>query len=431
MFSVLSEARRVNEIINNYELPSGEDDCIIKIDEISEIRERLIDRGFAKSFLPKGFSLPEDASAQEIRDVQRQIKEMRYADYLKKSTLRRLDHAMASYRIAHLHFKSGALSNAYRNLPYDGNVLGRVARFGATAARLYFEIKELLSGQLEQLGISIEVAVPSEQGVKYERVQLYGVKNVDDYIANMYGRDAEVVRTKIITRHRSMLSSVAYRRVLACAYATSAFAGKNVSLPKTESKKLMQYMQILEKYGIQEPVRTDVMPEARPELLDQLEKGGLLSWANGKAVLDEELSAALNEASARRHWEYAKDAYAKMSTDIIRLVMLTSKSTRRSMGVFSFDDDFSLIWPVAEKAGLAGLARAYEMMAKKCEIEEALGFADRDIGPAVFAYYQGPEKLRELFGRSIKDLGNDYEVVRAYIEGRGGKGEEFLEHLKK
>ena len=119
MQSVLAEVKRVNNILGNYELPSGEDECENKVEEISEIRERLIQYGFNKSFVPQSFVAHNELPQSDLKDIKRQLKEFRYVAFLKKSTLRRVDHAMASYRIAQLHFKSGALGNAYRHLPYD------------------------------------------------------------------------------------------------------------------------------------------------------------------------------------------------------------------------------------------------------------------------------------------------------------------------
>ncbi len=434
MQSVLAEVKRVNNILGNYELPSGEDDCENKVEEISEIRERLIQYGFNKSFVPQSFVAHNELPQSELKDIKRQLKEFRYVAFLKKSTLRRVDHAMASYRIAQLHFKSGALGNAYRHLPYDGNSLGRISKYGATAARLYFDIYELLSGELEQLGISVDIAMPSEDGVRYEKLQLYGIKDVDDYVGEAYGRDAEIVKTKIITRHRSMLTSKSYRKVLACAYAANSMSSASVPAREEDEKheQLQKYLRILRKHGINELVKVDAYTDLNDDLVDELHRELLIYFdQKGDMYLDDDLNLKLNEMMSKRYWEYAKDAYGKMAVDMVRMLMLTTKATRRGMGVFSFDDDHSLITPVVEKAGLAGIIKAGEMIEDKYRLEEALGSGDRELGLAVFAHYQGRKKLKEIFNVDFKDVEEEYRLIRTYLEGRGGRGDKFLEHLKK
>ncbi|MEM3364323.1 MAG: hypothetical protein QXS93_02315 [Candidatus Micrarchaeia archaeon] len=433
MRSVLAEVKLVNNILGNYELPSGEDDCESKIEELSEIRERLIEEGFNRSFMPRMPQNIQDLPRSEISEIKRQIKEMRYVAYLKKSTLRRVDNAMASYKVALIHYKSGALGNAYRYLPYDGNLVWRISRVGAIAARLYFDIYELLSGELEQLGISVDVALPSEEGVKYERLQLYKVNDLDDYIAENYGKEAEIVKTKIITRHRSILSSKTYRKVLACAYAVNSASSVSVPEDKGDEKHelLQKYLRVLRKYGIKEIVRIDTYQDIREDMIDELQKEMLVYFdQKGTMYLDDDLSIKLNEIISKRYWEYAKDAYSKMSIDLIRLLMLTTRETRREMGVFSFDDDTSLLQPLVEKSGLAGIIKASEMVNNKLRIEDAFGTGRKKIGLAVFAHYQGKRKLKEVFGVDFKDIEEDYRIVDTYLKGGSGRGGEFLEHLK-
>ncbi len=429
MFSTPSEIKRVSDILANYELPSGEDDCQTKIDEIAEMREKLVQMGFNKSFVPGTVQLPEDLSKEQLREIRKQLREMHYVAYIKKSIIKQLDYAMASYKIAMLHFRSGALTHAYRHLPYDGNVVGRIARFGPLAARMYFDVYELLSGELEQLGISLNVAIPSDEGVRYERLQLYGIKDVDDYVSSLYGNDAEIVKTKIITKHRSILTSKAYRKVLACAYAISAASEKRNVL--VDDEKLNKYASILRKHGFSELMRVDVLAESNGPVIDELEREGLVYFAPTGPYLDDELSLKLNEAMNKRYWEYIKDAYGKAAVDIVRLIMITSRDTRRRMGVFAFDDDIQLIKPIVEKAGLVGLVRAYEMVLKKIEMEEAMGLSGKEAGLALFAYFQGKEKLSDIFGVEFSSLQQEYDIVKAYFENGKGRGEKFLEHLKK
>lgn len=433
MLSTLAEAKRINDILENYELPSGEDDCRSKIDELSEIRKRLIQQGFNRLFAPQAISVRKEMPFSEARDIRRQLRELRYAAYLKKSTLRRVDYAMAAYRIAELHFRSGALENAYRHLPYDGSLVRRISRFGATAARLYFDIYELLSGELEQLGISVDVAVPSENGVRCEKLQLYGIKDVDDYVIDTYGKDTEVIKTKIITRHKSILTSNAYRKVLACAYAASTASTVSVPLREEDKKHemLQKYIRILEKHGISELIKVDVFPDIQEAIIDDLLHEQLAyPDLKGDVCLHDDLNLKLNEIMNRRYWEYAKEAYGKLATDIIRLLMLTSRAARKDIGVFSFDDDISLVKPVLEKAGLSGIIRAGEMVESKMRIESALGSSSRKLGLAVFAHYQGKKRLKEIFSVEFKDIEEEYKLIKAYLEGKG-RGEKFLEHLKR
>lgn len=429
MHSTLSEIRKVNEIIGSYELPSGKDDCEIKIEEISEMRERLMSMGFARSFLPSNYRLPDDVPKREAGDIKRQMREMRYGNYLKRKTLMRLDYAMASHKIALAHFSSGALPHAYRNLPYDGSIIERISEKGVVAARAYLDIYEMLNGDLEQLGMSVEVAVPSDEGVKYERLQLYGVKDAEEHVHGIYGKSAEVIRTKIITKHRSVLTSRAYRKVLACAYAVCI--GEEAELESYDDPRLEKYLQILRRHGIVELVRADAISEPSHALMEELEREGMVeACGEGDLQLSEDLGIKLSGIISRRYWNRIKRAYSLLAEEFIKLVMLTTRATRKGMGVFSFDDDIEIIKPITEKAGISGMARSYEMIKKKLEIEEKMaGFATKNVGLAVFAHYQGRKRLESMFGITLGQIRDEIELVGSYI--KGGRGDKFLAHLKK
>ncbi|MGB9634906.1 MAG: hypothetical protein ACP5H8_02655 [Candidatus Micrarchaeia archaeon] len=430
-YSTLAEAKRVNSLLDNYELPSGEDDCNVKVEELIEMRERLIRMGFDKKFMSNLLVAKKDMlTKNEISDVKKQVAAMKYANYVKKSTLRRIDDAIASYRLAHLYLRSGTLENAYRHLPYDGNVLKRISSFGATAARAYFEIDKLLSGELERLGISAKVAIPSENGIKYESIQLYKIRDLDDYISREYGKDAEIVRTKIITRYRSILGAKAYRRVLACAYVSSVFENNPIDM-KSDDLLLQGYYSLLSKYGIVEPVRIDMLLDPDERLVDEMIKEGYLYFENNKLQINEELGKKLNEDINKKYWEIMKKIYINLSEEFLKLMILTTKGTRKALGIFSFDDDIELARPIIEKTTLLGIKNPYEMIMQKNSMEDIPSFSSKNVGLAVFLYFQGEEKLRKLFGVDPKSIMNEYEIVKAYFEGSSGRGEKFLEYLKK
>lgn len=429
MLSTFAEVKRINDILDLYELPSGEDDCNIKIEEISEIRNMLIERGFNRFFSPslKGI---ENVSKNEIKDIKKQLKQIRYMNYLKKSTMKRLDYAMASYKIALLHFKSGVMENSYRHLPYDGNIMDRIAKLGSTAAHVYFEIYDMLSGDVKQIGISVDVAVPSEQGVKYEKLQLYGVNNLDDYLFNLYGKGVEIIKTRIIKKHKSLLTSKNYRKVLACAYASNVMREGELSL-KSEDEEVNKYFSILRKFKICEPVRIDLLKDDISEqVIEELISNNLAYYENGKLYLNEELANKVNAIANRRYWNYVKKSYTKIVLDFTRLITLTTKNVRKSLGIFSFDDDIVLLKPIIEKAENRGLPNLQAMIEDKYKIEKSIGFADKKIGLALFAYYYGKQKLKALFNIDFSEIADEYKIVETFLTKKG-RGEKFLEHIKK
>ena len=91
-------------------------------------------------------------------------------------------------------------------------------------------------------------------------------------------------------------------------------------------------------------------------------------------------------------------------------------------------DDIEIIKPIIEKASLHKLNKPYEMIMKKIEIEEELG-GDKQIGLAIFSYYQGKKKLEEWFNVKEKDIKNELNLVKTYLEG-DERGEKFLEQFK-
>ena len=188
------------------------------------------------------------------------------------------------------------------------------------------------------------------------------------------------------------------------------------------------YKDILKRYGINTVIKIDLYEDLNPILINEMEKNQLLHFEKGEMILDEELSEKLNEYLIKRNWEHLKFAYMKLSKHLIKFIILTTASVRRNLGVFTFDDDLHIIKPIIDKASLHKLNNPYEMILKKIQIEEELG-GDRNIGLAVFAYYQGKDMLENWFNVKVNDIKNEMGLVETYIKGnkRGGL---FLEKFK-
>ena len=85
--------------MDTYEIPSGEDDCKTKINEISEMKEKVVELQMNKNFLPKNIMVfSEDLSSDDVDSIRKYIKTLRYNIFLKKSTIRRLNHTK-SYKL--------------------------------------------------------------------------------------------------------------------------------------------------------------------------------------------------------------------------------------------------------------------------------------------------------------------------------------------
>lgn len=417
--------------MDNYEIPSGEDDCKNKINDISEIKERIMELQINKSFLPKNITVFSDELSQEdIEGIRKYIKNIRYNTFLKKTTIRRLNHALASYKLAYIYYKTGAMQEFLNHLPYDGNVLKNITKEGSKAASLYYNIHELICGEIEQIGISLLLSIKEDGKIKYEKIRLYNIKNIDDYIQEKYGTSnkVEVIKTKIITKNKSLVSSKAYEKVLAYLYTIYTVRKMDYSLIDVKSDKLDLYRNILKTHGIKDTIKIDLYDDLNEKIIDEMEKEKLIYFEKGKMIMDEELSEKVNEYLIKRNWKTLKFAYMKLSKHLIKFIILTTTSVRRNLGIFTFDDDFDIIKPIIDKSSLHKLNQPYEMILKKIEIEEELG-GDKKIGLAVFTHYQGKKKLEEWFNVKEKDIKDEINLVKTYLEGdeRGGK---FLEQFK-
>lgn len=431
MHNMLYEINRINTIIDSYEIPSGEDDCKIKINEISEIKERVMDLQLNKSFLPKKMSVfSEDLTREDVENIKKYIKNMRYNALVRKNTIKRLDNALASYKLAYIYYKTGAMQEFLNHLPYDGNLLKNITKEGAQGAGLYYNLHELICGEIEQIGISLLLSIKENGTIKHEKIRLHNIKNIDDYIIEKYGNEnkVEVIKTKIITKNKSIVSSKAYEKVLAYLYSIYTLRKIGNTIIDVENEKLNLYKKILKQYGINTVIKVDLYDDLNPILINEMEKNKLLHYEKGEMVLDEELSEKLNEYLIKRNWEYLKFAYMKLSKHLIKFIILTTASVRRNLGIFTFDDDVHIIKPIIEKSSLHKLKTPYEMILKKIEIEEELG-GDRNIGLAVFAHYQGKELLEQWFNVKVSDVKNEIELVETYIKGNK-RGGEFLEQFK-
>jgi hypothetical protein len=431
MHNILYEINEINKIIDTYEIPSGEDDCKIKINEISEIKEKIMDLQINKSFLPKNIvKFSEDLSSDDIENIRKYIKNIRYHTYIKKSTIKRVNHALASYKLAYIYYKTGAMQEFLNHLPYDGNLLKNITKEGSNAASLYYNINELICGEIEQIGISLLLSIKEHGEIRHEKIRLYNIKNIDDYIHEKYGGSnrVDVIKTKIITKNKSIVSSKAYERVISYLYSIYTIRKIKKYPIEVKSDKLDLYREILEKYNIQNTIKIDLYDDLNNDLIDEMEKNQLIHFEEGKIILDEELNEKLNEYLIKRNWEYLKFAYMKLSKHIIKFMMLTTVSVRRNLGIFTFDDDIEIIRPLVDKSSLHRLNTPYEMILKKIEIEEELG-GDKKIGLAVFAHYQGKKLLEEWFDVKEKEIKSELNLVKKYIEG-DERGERFLEQFK-
>ena len=182
MPSLYADVNTLNSILDTYTPPSSEGECYSRIEDLTNLREEALSKGFDKGFFPPSVNM-EGLSAEDKRDVAKQMKDLRYAWYLKRATLRRMSFALASYKIALFHFKHALFTDLLRYLPYDGRFLVKAIKSKAPIASVYFDILNLLKGEVVQVGISVDILIPSEEGGRVERIQLYGVNNVSEYVS--------------------------------------------------------------------------------------------------------------------------------------------------------------------------------------------------------------------------------------------------------
>jgi len=384
-----------------------------------------------KNFLPKNITVfSSDLSQDDVDSIRRYIKTIRYNTLLKKNTIKRLDNSLASYKLAYIYYKTGAMQEFLNHLPYDGNLLKNITQEGAQAAGLYYNIHELICGEIEQIGISLLLSIKENGTVKHEKIRLYNIKNIDDYIHEKYGNSnkVEIIKTKIITKNKSIVSSKSYEKVIAYLYSIYTIRKINKLKIDVIDPKLEKYKSILSKYEINNVIKIDLYDDLNDKLIDEMAREQLIHFENGKMIIDEELNEKLNEYLIKRNWEYLRFAYMKLSKHLIKFIMLTTASVRRNLGIFTFDDEIQIIKPIVEKASLHKLNTPYEMILKKIEIEEELG-GDKKIGLAVFAYYQGKEHLEQWFGVNYNDLKNEIALVENFVKGNK-RGEKFLEQFK-
>jgi len=431
MYNVLYEISEINNIIDSYEIPSGEDDCKNKINEISEMKEKVMELQINKSFSPKNITVfSDELSVDDIDSIRKYINNVRYNIYLKKSTIKRLDVALASYRLAYIYYKTGAMQEFLNHLPYDGNILKNITKEGSNAASLYYSMHELICGEVEQIGISLLLSIKENNGIRHEKIRLYNIKNIDDYIHEKYGNGnkVEILKTKIITKNKSIVSSKAYEKVIAYLYSIYTVRKMGKYTINIESEKLDTYRKILKNNDIRNTIKIDLYDDLSEKIISEMEKEELIRFENGKLIIDEELNDKLNEYLIKRNWEYLKFAYMKLSKHLIKFIILTTASVRRNFGIFTFDDEIEIIKPIIDKASLHKLKNPYEMILKKIEIEEKLG-GDKKIGLAVFAYYQDKKTLEEWFNVKVTDIKNELDLVETYIKGNK-RGEKFLEQFE-
>ncbi len=426
--NILTEVKKMDEYLRGLPIPKDPKECQEMVKYLGEKKEELINKGFNVSFMPSGVNL-KDLSKKEAAEIKKQMKEFRYINYLKKNTLRRIDYAIAAYKIAEIGLQTETFKRIIEILPYNGDIVGRVSKGGYYAAKSYFQIYELLSGDVIQRGISVEIMIPEENGFRRERIQLYKTRDIAKYVHENYGPNVQILKTKIITKHRSILSSRSLRKVLAAAY---AYIGSKKEVKIEVSEMVKKYHDILKRYGIKELIRVDAtLSELDENMLEEMYKEGLIEYGPEETIiLNEELNLELTKNVNKIHWETLKEAYRALLTDMMEYYIKTHKSQRKTLGGFVFDDDLELLRPIAEKAGILGIVRAYEMIKDKARLEEH-GFIEPAYGYAVFAYYQGKERLKRVFGVDANTIEKEYKIVKEILDrNEGDRADEFLRNLR-
>lgn len=325
---------------------------------------------------------------EDRREVLPELRALRYAYELRKITYDRARAAYIANRAALRIFEHGIFKELLPFLPYGGEYLASLERYGGTVLAVYRDVLEYLGVREERLEVDEEGFVQqkkAEKGIFGDRI------STEVLVSTLLNKALSREWNRILEEERRAIEN--YDRILA-------------------------YESIVRKYDL-ESIRE--RPDRLWELLQELEEAGFLKDGD----VDPEIIEGLRKRRAFRFSHVRELLLKELHDFLFHYYLLTPERVRRNAPLFSG-------LPPTPEAVMELLGTEGELLREKTYLESVLNIPSAHVGLALLHLRRGisiPE-LSDKYGVPVADIQKAVDIVRASLS-EDRRVRKFMELLRR
>lgn len=414
-----------------------------RLEELSELRAQMLLAGFNAPFsalMAASRDEMDEASADDMADVRKHMREVRYIASLKRFTLNRVRVASAAHRLADALADSGR-SALIPLLPLGGSYRQALLEGGETAVEAYRKLMALFDQRSFSVRSASAVVNVVQDGEEVERtVDLEAGGDAKKTVARIFGEGATIRQVVLKKKASGLIKNHSTRVAL---FTLAARLGAREARAWTETQisgddALARYNAILRKNGLTpNAVLTD--SERFEKVKAEAHKAGFLTRNKaGDWVMDEEFEARLHRlrAQARRM------AMERADLEVYRLLQwyyacfhAEGRKAYASMpAVLAEPSEAQLAVLNDLKPGHYPLSHPPRVLRAKMEFEaQAPPLPPREWGAAFVCLRAGlePKWAEDELGVEAAKVASAMPLVKSLSEKPEGRAGAFVAELKK
>ena len=438
----MESLKLINEVNSYLDELSNYKKVISNMDEIIDMVKKYKEEmsSFVNPFGNIKINL-DGLSANELSEVRKQIKMIKYIAYLKKITLLRAKLSFSSLAVGQRLInvmKVPEESDYLSFIPYNGNLLGYISRYGVISSILYSRMKVLLSLTHLPEQHKIKIRYKDEKNdEKQEILILTNINGLNKKIKEKYGEDSEIL--SIDPLKKPIIHSGHVRSVVSCYYSLKACEERFESLRRKHiTNKIKMYKKIVSGDGFDEWTSLNIIRE-HPKLMDKLIAGGFVDKRISQSIDEKEYASENIEYVYNQEFEpeiliYRRriidslSSYAKKDflNHLYIYYMTTSKTYREKNNLFPTLATEPNETQLSVFDGISWTNK--DVLSEKFRIEKLVKEDHKYIGPALYKIRlnEDVEKVAERFNVDPEGLKRNIKIISSLITGRG---KEFLEKV--
>lgn len=324
---------------------------------------------------------------EDLREIIPELRALRYAYGLRRITYDRARAAYIANRAALRIYEHGMFHELLPYLPYGGEYLASLEKYGGTVLAVFRDVLEYLGVREERVEVDEEGYVEArraEKGIFGDRV------STEVLISTLLRKALYREWEGILREEREHVRN--YDRIL-------------------------QYEAIVRKYDL-ERIREN--PDRLWELLQELEEAGFLKDGD----VDPEVIEGLRRRRAFRFSRVRDVLMSELRDFLFHYYLLTPERLRRNAPIFPG-------LPVTPEPVMDLLGARGELLKEKVYLESVLHIPSAHVGVALLHIRRGEDipTLSQRYGIPVQDLSRAVEVVRAALS-EDSRVRRFVEFLR-
>ncbi len=409
-------------------------------DRVKEYKNLMVLKGFDNPF----GNLQTDLSGltgQELAEAKKHLRFLRYLAQIKKITLTRAKISLAALAVGDRLIRLlGKDVDDLELLPLDGDLLGKVGRYGGVSTVVYSQLKMLLKMAQEPEEFTVRYSVDDE----VKLVRLTHTDNLEERLQRSH--PGTVLKVLSIESLRKPLIKNGYvRTVVACYYSLLSCVDRfDVLRKRYMNERIREYFDTVNKIGFDEWTHIIVLAD-HEDLMNELVEHGFvirlrepITVSVGESIskeiyysYDPDFEQELNSYKTRIRQALIRYAKRQLMEDLYIYYMTHSSSERERNNLFP-----TLVNPPNElQLRLFNeLDWTYsDVLIEKLNLETTLPIrADehRYLGPVLYSIRKGldDKEVTRLFRVDYDGFVRVKQTILPLITGRGGR---FLELVKR